>query len=502
VECPVAVANTVVRVNRETMGERTSETPHDFESLKPGGHVCLSHKTAEEKYDALAGFILGGIVRGERCLYWEDAGELSAASPHLQARGVPVSALIERTALVLADRGMGKATGDVESQTAAIRAAALSARAEGYSGLRVAGTVAARAGMNPEQFASFERRLSGLYLESHATGLCIFDQTNTEPALLELALCSHEVAIVGGRVCANPFFSFPCGAPEPKRARDRVEWMAENILQTASRSDVVESQSAALIVETSRVSLRDAAYRKEIAVLRRAVEARDRLILTAARWLARPLPAMCSHLENISRDQRMASCHQAFEACNEHLAAMTRLSRGLDEISSFIQMQVVLRPEKLDIIQAARAAIAETSDDLSDNDRVAIKLEGPTSVVGSWDRLRVGRLFCSLLKTAREQGFDSQVHLRIDDLVQFVRIRLEFTLPHAPSLSDSGERVRSLAYGESSESDYDRLAVQLWSAREIVRMMGGNLGISTWADARVIFTLDLPKTMPDDATSG
>jgi hypothetical protein len=25
-------------------------------------------------------------------------------------------------------------------------------------------------------------------------------------------------------------------------------------------------------------------------------------------------------------------------------------------------------------------------------------------------------------------------------------------------------------------------------------MMGGTLGISTWADARVVFTLDLPKS--------
>jgi hypothetical protein len=54
--------------------------------------------------------------------------------------------------------------------------------------------------------------------------------------------------------------------------------------------------------------------------------------------------------------------------------------------------------------------------------------------------------------------------------------------------------VRALAYGPSGESDYERLAVQLWPAREIVRMMGGTLGISTWADARVIFTLDLPKS--------
>jgi hypothetical protein len=47
--------------------------------------------------------------------------------------------------------------------------------------------------------------------------------------------------------------------------------------------------------------------------------------------------------------------------------------------------------------------------------------------------------------------------------------------------------------------------VRLWSAREMVRMMGGTLGISTWADARVIFTLDMPKSsapLPsEDSTS-
>ena len=76
-------------------------------------------------------------------------------------------------------------------------------------------------------------------------------------------------------------------------------------------------------------------------------------------------------------------------------------------------------------------------------------------------------------------------------------MRFEFMLPHAPALSDSGERMRSLSYGPSGESDYERLAVHTWSAREIVRMMGGTLGISTWADARVVFTLDLPKTAPE-----
>ena len=123
-----------------------------------------------------------------------------------------------------------------------------------------------------------------------------------------------------------------------------------------------------------------------------------------------------------------------------------------------------------------------------------MELEGSPQINGTWDRLRLTRLFYSLIRTAREQGYDARVRLRLDDLLRFVRVRLEFMLPHAPALSDSGERLRTLAYGPSGESDYERLAVQLWLAIEIVRMMGGTLGVSTWADARVIFTLDLPKS--------
>jgi hypothetical protein len=205
------------------------------------------------------------------------------------------------------------------------------------------------------------------------------------------------------------------------------------------------------------------------------------------------MPAMCSHLQDLVKDPRFRQCQTELEACDEHLAAVTRLSRGLDEIASFLQLQVVLRPEELDLVEVAHAAIAELRED-SLSDQVEVALEGTARIIGTWDRLRLTRLFYSLIRTAREQGNDARVRLRLDDLPHFARVRLEFMLPHAPSLSDSGERARALAYGPSGESDYERLAVQLWPAREIVRIMGGTLGISTWADARVIFTLDLPKS--------
>ena len=180
--------------------------------------------------------------------------------------------------------------------------------------------------------------------------------------------------------------------------------------------------------ESAQASQWETAYRDEIARLRRAVEARDRLIVTTARWLARPLPAMCSHIEDLANNQKLAHLQDALDSCAEHLAAMTRLSRGLEEIAGFVQLQIVLRPEELDLVKVARESIAEVNDDPAE-DRVTVKLDGASAIVGRWDRLRVTRLFCALLRTAREQGLAAQIHLRLDDLGPIVRARLEFVCP-------------------------------------------------------------------------
>ncbi|HEX7506403.1 MAG TPA: MEDS domain-containing protein [Polyangia bacterium] len=473
-----------------------SGAPDDFPSLKPGGHVCLPYANEEDKQVAVAGFIHDGLLHGERCVYFGPAASFAALIPYLDRRGIPVSTLCDRASLIFVDSENADSPAfDADIQSASIRAAVASARSEGYTGLRIAGDPSpkTRASIDHEQLAAFETSISKVFSDVRATGLCAFDQRTTKAASLEVALATHEVAIVAGRLCPNPYFkpSEPVsGSPsEPQR----VAWMAANILETATARELLEAESAALIVENSRFHQRDAEYRRQIAALSRAVEARDRLIITAARWLSRPMPAMCSQLEELAKSSRLQHYQAELETCDEHLAAVTRLSRGLDEIASFLQMQVVLRPEDLDLVEVARAAIAEFGEE-EVGEKVEVALEGSARIIGPWDRLRLTRLFYSMIRTAREQGYDARVRLRLDDLLKFVRVRLEFMLPHAPSLSDSGERVRSLAYGPSGESDYERLAVQLWSAREIVRMMGGTLGISTWADARVIFTLDLPKS--------
>jgi hypothetical protein len=122
--------------------------------------------------------------------------------------------------------------------------------------------------------------------------------------------------------------------------------MAANILETTDGTRVDGCRERGLIVESSRSQRRDADYRRQIAALSRAIEARDRLIITAARWLSRPLPAMCSHLEELARTSTDSSnAMTTLETCDEHLAAVTRLSRGLDEIASFCRCRLSCAPK-------------------------------------------------------------------------------------------------------------------------------------------------------------
>jgi hypothetical protein len=442
-----------------------------------------------------------GLIRGERCLYWGQRPRYAIVLQHLQARGVSLASLPGDAKVLFVDTDMLHPSFDPNEQAAALQGVIQETQSRGYAGLRVVGhpDEQTRKLLSHEQLAAFETNLTGIFEDGHATGLCIFNQRSAGSSYLETALTSHPATIVAGHLCPNPLFQFREEANGQSGGRDGMTqawmWMLNGLLQNALNQQLFEAESAALIVEAARLDNREKAARHHISLLTRAIEARDRLILTAARWLARPLPLMCNHFENLANDENFAQYHDVIQSCGDHLAAVMRLSRGLEEVSSYLQLQVVLRPEPLDIVDVANAAIAEIKDDptVAPID-VVMESSGPIS--GEWDRLRLTRLFHSLVRTSREQGYGTALLLHLEDLGRSVRIRLAFRLSHVATLSESGEHERSMAYGPFGESDYERLAVQLWSARELVRVMGGTLGVSTWADARVAFTLDLPKTSP------
>jgi signal transduction histidine kinase len=43
--------------------------------------------------------------------------------------------------------------------------------------------------------------------------------------------------------------------------------------------------------------------------------------------------------------------------------------------------------------------------------------------------------------------------------------------------------------------------MELWTTRELVRLMGGTFGVSSFADAQVAFTVELPRDAERPADS-
>jgi light-regulated signal transduction histidine kinase (bacteriophytochrome) len=279
--------------------------------------------------------------------------------------------------------------------------------------------------------------------------------------------------------------------------------MMETLLAHEESREFLEAQNTVLIQEAARLDKRGEESHHQIENLNRALESRDRLLITIARWLSRPLPALCAHLDDFMDDERLVPVRDEFESCSDHISAIRRLSRGLDEIAGFLQMQVVLRPETLDLVTVARQAVVDVREE-DGGTEFEVEFIGAERVEGTWDRLRLARLFKSLVRTSRDQGYGGKVMIGVTDLKNWARIQVEFHQPAASSGVDlnssheSAERYRRPV----DESDYERLGVALWPSRELARVMGGTLGVSTWADARVVFTIDLPKLGPTSRRDG
>jgi hypothetical protein len=465
-------------------------------ALGAGDHVCLPYATFDESCDVMADYLRDGVRRGERSVFWGNPAHREAIEAGLTKRGLPLSHMRnESSFLFMTSTEIDRGTYKHDSHEAILSQAVRNARAAGFSGLRFIMEPNEAEDKDTDHLFRRESALAASLSEAHASALCLYNRQDLTTKTLPLILGYHTLALVEGKLCRNPFVHLSNGKNHNEQSP--TDWMMHTILNNEEVRERIDEQYAILIHEAARLGKSDEHHCHHIETLTRALESRDRLLVTIARWLSRPLPSLCAHLESFNQDERMHSVRNLLEPCGDYLAGILRLSNGLDEIASFLQMQIALRPEPLDIVKVAHKAIA----DVLKEGRAAelkVQMNGVPTLEGSWDRLRVSRLFQSLIRTARDQGYGSKVQLSLVDLKSIARIQVEFHHPNIES-APTGSLLRdSTNHAErpADESAYERLGVTLWPSRELVRAMGGSFGISTWADARVVFTIDLPKSIP------
>jgi signal transduction histidine kinase len=367
-----------------------------------------------------------------------------------------------------------------------------SARVDGFNGFR--GIEEPPDGMidriEPSQLLQYEAAASEVLHAKQALALCPYDRRRTSAGTMVGVLRAHPMAILGGRLCVNPFCDPPAYLQGHVGEAQRLDWMINQILSSEQSRRYDQAVNDALLREATSLAAKVQRINSQAEDLQRAVEARDLLLGAMSRQLRGPVDRLAGKIDALVSDERLRVARAAIEAGNDDLEELRMLAERIDAIAAFTAMHGSMRPERMDLVETTRAALASFQADAS-RQQVDIRLAAPSTILGVWDRRRVAEMIGSLLTAACEHGWGTPLEMRVEELGELARVTLRF---HALEV-DPIAGAPGLGGGHAPlPPGYDRLGMELWTTRELVRLMGGTFGVSSFADAQVAFTVELPAT--------
>ncbi len=207
-------------------------------ALGPGDHLCLIYETPEEQFAAVVPFLRDGLAREQQCFYIADERTVSEVEGALRAAGVDVDAEEGRGALRIVSKRETYLRGGVFDPTAMIAlldGATAEAVARGYTALRVTGEMTWALGpeAGTERLLEYEASLNDFFPGSRALAICQYNRNRFDPEIIEGVLRTHPIAIVGRRVCRNPYYGRSEGALTEPLA-ERVEQMLAQLVRNAT----------------------------------------------------------------------------------------------------------------------------------------------------------------------------------------------------------------------------------------------------------------------------
>ncbi len=203
-------------------------------ALAPGDHLCLIYESRNEQFAAVVPFMRDGLARDEQCLYIADDRTIVEVQQALRQAGVNVDAEEERGALrIVSKRETYLRHGgfDPEAMINLLRAATVEAVARGYTALRATGEMTWALGpeAGTERLIEYEAGLNAFFPGSRALAICQYNRPRFSPEIIHGVLRTHPVAIVGARVCRNPYYENPLDLLAPSPAADQVEGMLSQL---------------------------------------------------------------------------------------------------------------------------------------------------------------------------------------------------------------------------------------------------------------------------------
>lgn len=171
--------------------------PRTVASVQCGEHVCFPYDSDAEHEAVLAAFVVAGLERNERILYFSDTQPPESILAQLHGRGIDAMRheTQGRLSVATADASyLARGYFDPDACIAGWHDAAQAAVEDGYNGIRVVGDMGwATRGVPGAQFLlDYERRIQKeIFPTGLVTGMCEIDRRRFADSAVEALLCVH-----------------------------------------------------------------------------------------------------------------------------------------------------------------------------------------------------------------------------------------------------------------------------------------------------------------------
>jgi signal transduction histidine kinase len=195
-------------------------------------------------------------------------------------------------------------------------------------------------------------------------------------------------------------------------------------------------------------------------------------------------------------EDRLGTLLKTFE---RHVSRLAYLADDMLEVSRLKAGAMALSLEELDLGNMVRDQVATLADRLTAAGcSVVLELEG--TVVGRWDRTRLGRLITSLLLNAMKFGAGHPITVRARVTGGFARLEVQ----DRGGGVDRADQARIFERFEQAAPahHYGGLGLGLYLARETVRAHGGTISVESALGAGATFVVELPLMPPGPAGAG
>jgi len=182
-------------------------------TIHPPCHACAFFHSDAESYEVLLPFIKEGFEQGDKSFHIIDERRRDEYMSRLRAAGIDPSAEMTGQLEVRGWQNTQFRPGwfDQHAMLAVVKEVLRDAKEKGYVHTRwiadMAWTLEEKPGV--EHFAEFCARVNYVVAEYSATLICAYDLARFTAAQVVDVLRSHPLAVIGGIVQENPFFTSP-----------------------------------------------------------------------------------------------------------------------------------------------------------------------------------------------------------------------------------------------------------------------------------------------------